>query len=175
MTTAQSFTDNVKASVEESKINLMEAFEHFLVTLPESERSAFLSRFIEQKAVSKEEVVNRIKKTKNGIEIARVSIPELDPQLVEKTLNTAERLVAKESRRTIVKAVLKLYGDKPFTTQAIISSLGDKVKEWEVDEVAEVNNLVKELGYHVIAKQPRQGRGRLLNVYAKAQPELNLQ
>lgn len=71
--------------------------------------------------------------------------------------------------------MLKLYGDKPFTTQAIISSLGDKVKEWEVDEVAEVNNLVKELGYHVIAKQPRQGRGRLLNVYAKSQPEPNLQ
>ena len=49
------------------------------------------------------------------------------------------------------------------------------MKEWGVDEVAEVNNLVKELGYHVIAKQPRQGRGRLLNVYAKAQPESNMQ
>ena len=49
------------------------------------------------------------------------------------------------------------------------------MKEWEVDEVAEVNNLIKGLGYQVIAKQPRQGRGRLLNVYAKAQPELNLQ
>lgn len=84
-------------------------------------------------------------------------------------------MAAKEARRTIVKAVLKLYGDKPFTTQAIISSLSDKVKDWEVDEVAEVNNLIKELGYHVIAKQPRQGRGRLLNVYAKSQPEPNLQ
>ena len=86
--------------------------------------------------------------------------------------------VKKESRRQLVSRVLtKLFQDRLFTTAELKETLAPVIEsEWGgIDPVAEINNLLPEIGCKVVAKEARVGRGRLHNIWTLDKSEYSVQ
>jgi len=170
----------VVATQETSNNNMVNVLESLISSLSAEQKQMFITHMVEAdkdlaKTVSGLVTEGQVKNVKDSkTQPVRVKQPELDKQLVQKVLTTQTRLVKKEARRQLVSRVLsKLYQDRLFTTAELKETLAPVIEsEWgDIDPVAEINNLLPEIGCEVVAKEARIGRGRLHNVWSVTAPK----
>lgn len=126
-----------------------------IAALPESEKEAL--RNMQQKV--SEPIVKKATKERK--------VAKIDPVKAEKVIETQKRLAEVQARRLIVANVLgKLYKGKQFTVSEIKDVLAPVVEEWEINPVAELNNILKNIGAQIVGNVKREaGRGRRENIW----------
>ena len=84
-----------------------------------------------------------------------------------KEINTQERLAEAAKRRQVVAKVLtKMYKGKQFTVSELNEQLNPLVSKWQINPVAEMNNILRDIGAKVVGTVKREaGRGRRENIW----------
>lgn len=165
------------ATQEQSINNSVNVLEALISSMNTEQKELLIKSMMETDKDLAVKVETKHKENKQQPAPVRIKQPELDKQLVQKVLTTQTRLVKKEARRQLVSRVLtKLFQDRLFTTAELKETLAPVIEsEWgDIDPVAEINNLLPEIGCKVVAKEARVGRGRLHNVWTMKKPELSL-
>ena len=103
---------------------------------------------------------------KIGTEV-KIKKAKIDQEKLLKEINTQERLAEAAKRRQIVAKVLtKMYKGKQFTVSELNEQLEPLVSKWQINPVAEMNNILRDIGAKVVGTVKREaGRGRRENIW----------
>ena len=124
----------------------------FVQAMSAEEKAALIAKIQGQHKVS-EEV--KIKKAK------------INQEKLLKEIATQERLAEAAKRRQVVAKVLtKMYKGKQFTVSELNEQLEPLVSKWQINPVAEMNNILRDIGAKVVGTVKREaGRGRRENIW----------
>ena len=92
---------------------------------------------------------------------------KINQEKLLKEINTQERLAEAAKRRQVVAKVLtKMYKGKHFTVSELNEQLEPLVSKWQINPVAEMNNILRDIGAKVVGTVKREaGRGRRENIW----------
>ena len=92
---------------------------------------------------------------------------KINQEKLLKEINTQERLAEAAKRRQVVAKVLtKMYKGKQFTVSELNEQLEPLVSKWQINPVAEMNNILRDIGAKVVGTVKREaGRGRRENIW----------
>lgn len=126
----------------------------FVQAMTAEEKQALIARIQGQHQVS----------TKSAPKASRKVVSQ---EKILKEINTQERLAEAAKRRQVVAKILtKLYKGKEFTVSELNEQLKPLVSKWEINPVAEMNNILRDIGAKVVGTVKRnQGRGRRENIW----------
>ena len=92
---------------------------------------------------------------------------KINQEKLLKEIATQERLAEAAKRRQVVAKVLtKMYKGKQFTVSELNEQLNPLVSKWQINLVAEMNNILRDIGAKVVGTVKREaGRGRRENIW----------
>ena len=92
---------------------------------------------------------------------------KINQEKLLKEIATQERLAEAAKRRQVVAKVLtKMYKGKQFTVSELNEQLEPLVSKWQINPVAEMNNILRDIGAKVVGTAKREaGRGRRENIW----------
>lgn len=124
----------------------------FVQAMSTEEKAALIAKIQGQQKVSAEV------KTKKA---------KINQEKLLKEINTQERLAEAAKRRQVVAKVLtKMYKGKHFTVSELNEQLNPLVSKWQINPVAEMNNILRDIGAKVVGTVKREaGRGRRENIW----------